>query len=214
MCGDCDIADRQSLPSARSTLLCSACSMLDRPDALRVNKTLGAMTGFEFDGFDILGPVSGRVGMRWAVYASVANGAATLTATVGEVQPLELIFQAFLPSTPRCGPQKTPIRNRPGIVSISDATELTADYVGQSTQANFTLLNGDGNSSWVGLIMSELVSDRHSSRLTDSMNRLDNTSNSGGFSVTGRRVFTLLLACLSMETKQMSIWEIYKRWVT
>jgi hypothetical protein len=144
----------------------------------------------------------------------VANGAATLTATVGEVQLLKLIFQAFLPSTLRCGPQKTPTRNRPGIVSISVATELTADYVGQSTQANFTLLNGDGNSSWVGLIMSELVSDCHSSRLTDSMNRLDNTSNSGGFSVTGRRVFTLLLACLSMETERMSIWEIYKRWVT
>ncbi|TYJ55124.1 hypothetical protein B9479_004161 [Cryptococcus floricola] len=32
---------------------------------LEVNKTLGALTGFEFDGIDVLGPVSGRVGMGY-----------------------------------------------------------------------------------------------------------------------------------------------------
>jgi len=30
-----------------------------------VNKTLGAMTGLEFDNIDILGPVDGRVGMGY-----------------------------------------------------------------------------------------------------------------------------------------------------
>lgn len=30
---------------------------------LGVNKTLGAMTGLEFDNVDVLGPVSGRIGM-------------------------------------------------------------------------------------------------------------------------------------------------------
>ncbi|WVQ75336.1 hypothetical protein IAR50_004953 [Cryptococcus sp. DSM 104548] len=32
---------------------------------LTVNKTLGALTGFEFDGLDVLGPVSDRVGMGY-----------------------------------------------------------------------------------------------------------------------------------------------------
>ncbi|WVQ83761.1 hypothetical protein IAT38_005905 [Cryptococcus sp. DSM 104549] len=32
---------------------------------LEVNKTLGAMTGLDFDGIDVLGPVSGRVGMGY-----------------------------------------------------------------------------------------------------------------------------------------------------
>lgn len=30
-----------------------------------VNKTLGAMTGLEFDNIDVLGPVNGRVGMGY-----------------------------------------------------------------------------------------------------------------------------------------------------
>jgi hypothetical protein len=33
--------------------------------ACRVNKTLGAMTGLTFDGIDVLGPVSGRIGMGY-----------------------------------------------------------------------------------------------------------------------------------------------------
>lgn len=32
-------------------------------DQSRVNKTLGAMTGLTYDGIDVLGPVSGRIGM-------------------------------------------------------------------------------------------------------------------------------------------------------
>ncbi|WWD22613.1 hypothetical protein CI109_107106 [Kwoniella shandongensis] len=32
---------------------------------IEVNKTLGAMTGLEFDGIDVLGPVSGRIGMGY-----------------------------------------------------------------------------------------------------------------------------------------------------
>jgi hypothetical protein len=31
----------------------------------RVNKTLGAMTGLVMDGIDVLGPVSGRIGMGY-----------------------------------------------------------------------------------------------------------------------------------------------------
>ncbi|WVR07316.1 hypothetical protein IAU60_004357 [Kwoniella sp. DSM 27419] len=33
--------------------------------SLQVNKTLGAMTGLQFDGIDVLGPVSGRIGMDY-----------------------------------------------------------------------------------------------------------------------------------------------------
>jgi len=32
---------------------------------LSVNKTMGAMTGLEVDGVDVLGPVSGRIGMGY-----------------------------------------------------------------------------------------------------------------------------------------------------
>lgn len=36
-----------------------------------------------------------------------------------------------------------------------DELTVSVDYVGQSTQANYTILEGEG---WVGLVMSETVS--------------------------------------------------------
>lgn len=68
------------------------------------------------------------------------------------------------------------------------------DYVGQSTTANYTLLDGDG---WVGLIMSEtvrlpLVVMREDGS-DESMLQLDSSFNNGGSSEMARRDIILLL---------------------
>ena len=68
------------------------------------------------------------------------------------------------------------------------------DYVGQSTTANYTLLDGDG---WVGLIMSETVSSSEDWRGKIGIDRSTlqpaNSSNSGGSSEMARRDIILLL---------------------
>jgi len=68
------------------------------------------------------------------------------------------------------------------------------DYVGQSTTANYTLLDGDG---WVGLIMSETVRlplmVMREDGADESTLQQDNSSNNGGFSEMARRDIILLL---------------------
>jgi hypothetical protein len=70
---------------------------------------------------------------------------------------------------------------------------LMVDYVGQSTTANYTLLDGDG---WVGLIMSETVniqSQMKTRRADESTLQPDNSSSNGGSSEMARRDIILLL---------------------
>jgi len=68
------------------------------------------------------------------------------------------------------------------------------DYVGQSTTANYTLLDGDG---WVGLIMSETVRLSLMVMREDGADgstlQPDSSSNNGGSSEMARRDIILLL---------------------
>jgi len=84
------------------------------------------------------------------------------------------------------------------------------DYVGQSTTANYTLLDGDG---WVGLIMSETVSSSEDWRGKIGIDRSTlqpaNSSNSGGSSEMARRDIIPLLVS-STKTPQWRISVISK----
>jgi len=68
------------------------------------------------------------------------------------------------------------------------------DYVGQSTTANYTLLDGDG---WVGLIMSETVRlplmVMREDGADESTLQPDSSSNNGGSFEMGKRDIILLL---------------------
>jgi rhamnogalacturonan endolyase len=96
------------------------------------------MTGLEFDDIDILGPVKGRLGMGYFDCFCVPS--------VSSAPPT--------PENPN--PASSRHCTSPSILASSGTKGewLMVDYVGQSTTANYTLLDGDG---WVGLIMSETV---------------------------------------------------------
>jgi hypothetical protein len=92
------------------------------------------MTGLEFDSIDILGPVKGRVGMGYFDCFCVPS--------VNSVPP-----------TPE-NPNPASSRHCASIRHMDLPSAHGTDYVGQSTEANYTVLKGEG---WVGLNMEETV---------------------------------------------------------
>ena len=95
------------------------------------------MTGLEFDHIDILGPVRGRLGMGYFDCFCVPS-VSSAPPTPENPNPASSRHCTSFSCWRRC----------------SKDQGLMVDYVGQSTTANYTLLDGDG---WVGLIMSETV---------------------------------------------------------
>lgn len=97
------------------------------------------MTGLEFDDIDILGPVKGRLGMGY----------------------FDCFCVPSVSSTPPTPDNPNPASSRHCTFTSSfvlKGRRLMIDYVGQSTEANYTRLNGSG---WVGLIMEETVCHFH-----------------------------------------------------